>query len=167
MGRGLCFAGSRRTTLIAVMIRSRDLGPRSQMQQRSVTSLLIWISQAQRKHLDVYSKVDLTGSLVSSFTHYLRSEDGGLAKSLWSMVAANNDPTNAPYTFSVRCAKDDDTGCKAPKGGRGQRSVIRMNRHRTVTMEGHLFTRTSAADLVHLALQSPTRSRRTEKMCGK
>lgn len=27
------------------------------------------------------------------------------------MVAANNDPTNAPYTFSVRCAKADDAEC--------------------------------------------------------
>ncbi|USW53397.1 Putative metallopeptidase, catalytic domain superfamily [Septoria linicola] len=40
----------------------------------------------------------------TAFTHYLRDEDGDYANKLWSMVAANNDPTNAPYTFSVRCA---------------------------------------------------------------
>ena len=49
----------------------------------------------------------------ASFTHYLRPEDGDQAKSVWSAVASNNDPTNAPYTFSVRCAKDDDNDCKA------------------------------------------------------
>ncbi|KAL8703681.1 MAG: hypothetical protein Q9201_003135 [Fulgogasparrea decipioides] len=53
----------------------------------------------------------------TAFTHYLRDEDASQAKNLWSMVAANNDPTNAPYTFSVRCAKTDDTGCKASRTG--------------------------------------------------
>ena len=58
----------------------------------------------------------------TAFTHYLRPEDADSAKSLWSMVAANNDPTNAPYTFSVRCGKPDDADCKAPRKG-GERFV--------------------------------------------
>ncbi|KAL8799068.1 MAG: hypothetical protein Q9182_006164 [Xanthomendoza sp. 2 TL-2023] len=53
----------------------------------------------------------------TAFTHYLRGEDATQAKGLWSMVAANNDPTNAPYTFSVRCAKKDDADCKASRTG--------------------------------------------------
>ena len=28
-------------------------------------------------------------------------------------MAANNDPTNAPYTFSVRCATSNDAVCKS------------------------------------------------------
>ncbi|KAL8678715.1 MAG: hypothetical protein Q9186_004949 [Xanthomendoza sp. 1 TL-2023] len=53
----------------------------------------------------------------TGFTHYLRDEDASQAKRIWSMVAANNDPTNAPYTFSVRCAKTDDADCKASRKG--------------------------------------------------
>ena len=45
------------------------------------------------------------------FTHYLRAEDGDLATSVMSMVAANNDPTNTSYKFSVRCAASNDNHC--------------------------------------------------------
>ena len=49
----------------------------------------------------------------TAITHYLRPEDVDSSKSLWSSVAANNDPTNPSYTFSVRCAaKDDVSRCK-------------------------------------------------------
>ncbi|KAI9752549.1 MAG: hypothetical protein M4579_005586 [Chaenotheca gracillima] len=47
----------------------------------------------------------------SAFKHYLRDEDRDQAKSLWSAVASNNDPTNPSYTFSVRCARAGDKGC--------------------------------------------------------
>lgn len=59
----------------------------------------------------------------TAFTHYLRPEDAESAKSLWSMVAANNDPTNAPYTFSVRCAKPGDVDCEGEKKD-GERFVL-------------------------------------------
>lgn len=42
--------------------------------------------------------------MYNSYTHYLREEDSDNALKLWSAVASNNDPTNPPYSFSVRCA---------------------------------------------------------------
>ncbi|KAF2797951.1 hypothetical protein K505DRAFT_333832 [Melanomma pulvis-pyrius CBS 109.77] len=52
--------------------------------------------------------------------HYFRTGDGkdtdyDKARSVWSMVESNNDPTNAPYTFSVRCGKKTDKSCKSGK----------------------------------------------------
>ncbi|RYP65997.1 hypothetical protein DL769_006163 [Monosporascus sp. CRB-8-3] len=53
-----------------------------------------------------------------AYTNYFRTEAGnGLeediehARSLWSTVASNNDPTNPSYTFTVRCAPDGDAEC--------------------------------------------------------
>lgn len=59
----------------------------------------------------------------TAITHYLRAEDIESAKSLWSSVAANNDPTNPSYTFSVRCAAADDASCKGGKGENSDRFV--------------------------------------------
>lgn len=53
-----------------------------------------------------------------AWSHYFRTEGDGKdedwtkAKSMWSMIAANNDPTNPPYSFSIRCAAKDDADCK-------------------------------------------------------
>ncbi|KAB2574501.1 hypothetical protein DIS24_g6748 [Lasiodiplodia hormozganensis] len=65
----------------------------------------------------------------TAFTHYLREEDADMAKGLWSMVAANNDPTNAPYTFSVRCGKRCPSGSLAitdsvPQDGNTPREML-------------------------------------------
>ncbi|KAI1780710.1 hypothetical protein F4818DRAFT_396558 [Hypoxylon cercidicola] len=52
-----------------------------------------------------------------AFTHYFRtsgdgkSEDWNNAKSIWDTIQQDNDPTNAPFVFSVRCAKADDQEC--------------------------------------------------------
>lgn len=38
------------------------------------------------------------------YKHYLRPEDERLAKNIWDLIQQNNDPTNAPYHFTVRCS---------------------------------------------------------------
>lgn len=48
-----------------------------------------------------------------SYTHYLRPEDSQLAENVWDLVQQNNDPTNAPYHFSVRCSGG---GAECPTG---------------------------------------------------
>ncbi|KAL9034930.1 MAG: hypothetical protein Q9180_005134, partial [Flavoplaca navasiana] len=60
----------------------------------------------------------------SAFQHYFREEDGDNARTWYGMITANNDPTNAPFTFSVRCGTDDDKECKAPKGGKAQTVAV-------------------------------------------
>ncbi|TPX13625.1 uncharacterized protein E0L32_005828 [Thyridium curvatum] len=40
-------------------------------------------------------------------------EDLLQAQHLWGIVASNNDPTNPPYKFSVRCAPNDDQECSS------------------------------------------------------
>ncbi|KAF2089452.1 hypothetical protein K490DRAFT_72221 [Saccharata proteae CBS 121410] len=49
-----------------------------------------------------YGQIDESGT---AYTHYLRGQDSDKAKSFWSMVAANNDPTNAPYTLAITDAQ--------------------------------------------------------------
>ncbi|KAK7711842.1 hypothetical protein SLS64_005113 [Diaporthe eres] len=55
----------------------------------------------------------------TAFTHYLRGEDGAMAKALWSAVASNNDPTNPSYSFSVSLAVTD----AAPQDGDALREM--------------------------------------------
>lgn len=47
------------------------------------------------------------------YQHYLRPEDEQLAKNVWDLVQQNNDPTNAPYHFTVRCSGG---GAECPSG---------------------------------------------------
>lgn len=55
--------------------------------------------------------------LRNSFKHYFRTSGDGLttdlemAQHMWSAIASNNDPTNPSYTFTVRCAAQDDQEC--------------------------------------------------------
>lgn len=51
--------------------------------------------------------------LICRYTHYLRREDEQLAKNVWDLVQQNNDPTNAPYHFTVRCSPG---GAECPAG---------------------------------------------------
>ncbi|EJD37544.1 hypothetical protein AURDEDRAFT_173402 [Auricularia subglabra TFB-10046 SS5] len=44
----------------------------------------------------------------TAFKHYLRDEDGDSAVKMWSMVAANNDPTNPPYSLAITDAAPQD-----------------------------------------------------------
>lgn len=54
------------------------------------------------------------------YTHYLRPEDEKLAKAVWDLVQQNNDPTNAPYHFTVRCSPG---GAECPTGRYGLTSL--------------------------------------------
>ncbi|KAK0650558.1 hypothetical protein DIS24_g6682 [Lasiodiplodia hormozganensis] len=39
----------------------------------------------------------------TAFTHYLRKDDKSYATDLWKTIAMNNDPSTAPYQFTIRC----------------------------------------------------------------
>ena len=65
----------------------------------------------------------------TAFTHYLRAEDAFSAKKVLGAVSANNDPTNVPYKFSVRCAKADDKDCTGDKGDKSGRLVCTAHIH--------------------------------------
>lgn len=43
----------------------------------------------------------------------MRPEDKKLAKNVWDLVQQNNDPSNAPYHFTVRCSPG---GAECPAG---------------------------------------------------
>ncbi|KAI4265172.1 MAG: hypothetical protein L6R38_009609, partial [Xanthoria sp. 2 TBL-2021] len=60
----------------------------------------------------------------TAFQHYFREEDFDNSRSLYGMITSNNDPTNAPFSFSVRCGTNDDEECKAPKGGKAQTVAV-------------------------------------------
>lgn len=91
------------------------------MQYLLPVSLKPWTALAQRIRLIKVPQAYRADSLACSFTHYFRPEDGDYGMTILGMVAANNDPTNAPYKFSVRCAAKDDKECKTGKGGKAQR----------------------------------------------
>lgn len=70
--------------------------------------------------------------LICRYTHYLRREDEQLAKNVWDLVQQNNDPTNAPYHFTVRCSPG---GAECPAGRYVLTSLSlfsHSNRHNTI-----------------------------------
>lgn len=107
--------------LVVVKIKNTNSGSRLPTQYLLLVSVVPWTTLAQRMRFIAFHQVHRADPFACSFTHYLREEDKDNALNMLGMVAANNDPTNAPYSFSVRCAADDDTDCKAAKGGRAQR----------------------------------------------
>ncbi|KAL8947581.1 MAG: hypothetical protein Q9183_007772 [Haloplaca sp. 2 TL-2023] len=72
----------------------------------------------------------------TAFTHYFRDEDYKRAKKWLSIITSNNDPTNAPFTFSVRCAANDDEQCEEPKGGRTSSVAFTDSQPNTGDAEG-------------------------------
>lgn len=81
--------------------------------------------------------------LMCRYTHYLRREDEQLAKNVWDLVQQNNDPTNAPYHFTVRCSPG---GAECPAGRYVLTSLSlfsHSNRHNTIvhhTSQQFLFS---------------------------
>ncbi|KAI1073904.1 hypothetical protein F5B20DRAFT_586799 [Whalleya microplaca] len=102
-----------------------NLNPEHTISRRLITGY-VDCDDSQKKKLgqdfaDASSFADHASSMdnnQAAFTHYFRTsgrgktDDWKMAQEMWDVIHQNNDPTNAPFKFSVRCAQASDTECQ-------------------------------------------------------